>query len=28
MTPPLPLYSGHFPIIIDDLKLRLEAGEA
>jgi hypothetical protein len=28
MTPGLPLYSGHFPIIIDDLKLRPEAGEA
>jgi len=28
MTPPLPLYSRHFPIIIDDLKLRPGAGEA
>jgi len=28
MTPPLPLYSAHFPIIKDDLKLRPEADEA
>jgi len=28
MTPGLPLYSGHFPIITDDLKLCPEAGEA